>query len=196
MPWRSRQVTGSIPSKKTQKHCHSNGSVLLHSFPFSPCPRDSFFSCTSGNRGYSGTATFVRSDRALPFASEDGFTGCTYATGSQQAPGVMAPHEELAARFSVEELQELDAEGRVVVTDHGAFVLFNLYGPAITTNDSEAAAARFDFKLRFYAALQARWDELARRGRAVIVVGDLNICAAPLDTCEPKSVRRRACERQ
>ena len=108
----------------------------------------------------------------------------------------MAPHEELAARFSVEELQELDAEGRVVVTDHGAFVLFNLYGPAITTNDSEAAAARFDFKLRFYAALQARWDELARRGRAVIVVGDLNICAAPLDTCEPKSVRRRACEQQ
>ncbi|KAK2077000.1 hypothetical protein QBZ16_005228 [Prototheca wickerhamii] len=99
----------------------------------------------------------------------------------------MAPHEELAARFSVEELQELDAEGRAVVTDHGAFVLFNLYGPAITTSESEAAAARFDFKLRFYAALQARWDELARRGRAVIVVGDLNICAAPLDTCEPKS---------
>lgn len=24
--------------------------------------------------------------------------------------------------------QELDSEGRVVVTDHGAFVLFNLYG--------------------------------------------------------------------
>ena len=25
-------------------------------------------------------------------------------------------------------LQELDSEGRVTITDHGAFVLFNLYG--------------------------------------------------------------------
>ncbi len=51
-------------------------------------------------------------------------------------------------RFSQEELERLDAEGRVVITDHGAFVLVNVYGPAISSEES--AEERFDFKLRFY----------------------------------------------
>ncbi len=45
-------------------------------------------------------------------------------------------------------LQELDGEGRVVVTDHGAFVLFNVYGPALTSE--EALEERLAFKLKFY----------------------------------------------
>lgn len=51
-------------------------------------------------------------------------------------------------RFSQEELERLDAEGRVVITDHGAFVLVNVYGPAITSEES--AEERYAFKLRFY----------------------------------------------
>lgn len=51
-------------------------------------------------------------------------------------------------RFSQEELERLDAEGRVVITDHGAFVLINVYGPAITSEES--AEERYAFKLRFY----------------------------------------------
>ena len=35
-----------------------------------------------------------------------------------------------------------------MVTDHGAFVLFNVYGPAITNADT--ADERFAFKLRFF----------------------------------------------
>lgn len=40
----------------------------------------------------------------------------------------------------------IDSQGRCVITDHGAFVLFNCYGPAVTniTND------RFAFKMQFY----------------------------------------------
>lgn len=55
-------------------------------------------------------------------------------------------------RFSDAELKAFDAEGRCVVTDHGAFVLFNVYGPAITNADT--AEERFAFKLRFF---EARW---------------------------------------
>uniref|UniRef100_A0A1D1ZQM3 DNA-(apurinic or apyrimidinic site) endonuclease 2 n=1 Tax=Auxenochlorella protothecoides TaxID=3075 RepID=A0A1D1ZQM3_AUXPR len=147
---------------------------------------DAFFACTQKERGYSGTATYVRTGVALPFASEEGLTGCL-GRRAGDPEGLLAFHPELEGLgLMPEELQELDGEGRCVVTDHGAFVLFNLYGPAITSSDDEAAAARFAFKLRFYAALQARWDALARAGRAVLVVGDLNICAAPLDSCEPK----------
>lgn len=133
----------------------------------------------------------MRTGVALPFASEEGLTGCL-GRRAGDPEGLLAFHPELEGLgLMPEELQELDGEGRCVVTDHGAFVLFNLYGPAITSSDDEAAAARFAFKLRFYAALQARWDALARAGRAVLVVGDLNICAAPLDSCEPKVRRRR-----
>ena len=37
-----------------------------------------------------------------------------------------------------------------MVTDHGAFVLFNVYGPAIS--NEENAAERYAFKLDFYKA--------------------------------------------
>lgn len=51
-------------------------------------------------------------------------------------------------RFSQGELESLDSEGRVVITDHGAFVLVNVYGPAISTEES--AEERYAFKLQFY----------------------------------------------
>ena len=53
-------------------------------------------------------------------------------------------------RFSLAELEAFDSEGRCVVTDHGAFVLLNVYGPAITNADT--ADERFAFKLRFFEA--------------------------------------------
>lgn len=49
--------------------------------------RDSFFCCdTTRATGYSGTATYVRSGVALPFAAEEGFTGCApLAAGEHSA---------------------------------------------------------------------------------------------------------------
>ncbi len=35
-------------------------------------------------------------------------------------------------------------------------------------------------------ALQLRWEDFLQRGRAVVVVGDLNICPAPIDSCDPE----------
>jgi hypothetical protein len=47
-------------------------------------------------------------------------------------------------------LQELDSEGRCLITDHGSFILFNIYGPAITNEDT--APERMAFKIKFYKA--------------------------------------------
>lgn len=153
---------------------------------------DSFFTCdTTSSTGYSGTATYCRTHLTLPFASEEGFTGCAALAAAGQGNGAAAvaaavtPHPALVEHFSVEELTELDAEGRVLVTDHGAFVLFNLYGPAITSSDEERAEERLGFKMRFYQALELRWRHLRQQGRAVVAVGDWNICPAPIDTPEP-----------
>ncbi|KAL4419789.1 hypothetical protein ABPG75_006887 [Micractinium tetrahymenae] len=157
---------------------------------------DSFFCCdTTSSTGYSGTATYCRTEAALPCAAEEGFTGCaalaapgangTAAAAAAAAAGTACPHPALLAEFSVEELTELDAEGRVVVTDHGAFVLFNLYGPAITSEDDERAEQRSRFKHRFYKALELRWRDLLAQGRAVVAVGDFNITPAPIDCADP-----------
>lgn len=54
-------------------------------------------------------------------------------------------------------VQELDSEGRVVVTDHGAFVLFNCYGPALTSEDPDAWEQRLAYKLRFYQVGHLGW---------------------------------------
>lgn len=53
-------------------------------------------------------------------------------------------------RYSREEAELIDAEGRCVVSDHQAFILFNLYGPAISSEEN--AADRFAYKLQFYKA--------------------------------------------
>lgn len=52
--------------------------------------RDSFFCCdTTSSTGYSGTATYCRTEAALPFAAEEGFTGCAAlaAAGGQATTG-------------------------------------------------------------------------------------------------------------
>lgn len=168
---------------------------------------DSFFSCSSSSRGYSGTATFCRTNKTLPFAAELGFSGlldkddtfvkigtaprtdmndipsfpCTTTTSSFSSLSARKVHQELLRDFSIEELRNLDTEGRVIITDHSSFILFNIYAPAVTKEDPEQAKLRLAFKMRFYTALQRRWEALMAAGRAVIVVGDMNIAPAPLD---------------
>ena len=67
---------------------------------------------------------------------------CTWQT--------LNPHSvhDAPYRFTQEELLAIDLEGRCVITDHEAFVLFNLYGPAITSE--EIAAERFAYKMQLY----------------------------------------------
>ncbi len=151
-----------------------------------------------------------------------------------------------ACSYSREEVEAIDGEGRCVVTDHQAFIIFNIYGPAIS--NEENAAERYAYKLQFYKvcfyldlaksiglrsgqsrhtsltiacqhlvirvketlevrgkyreyrgierqlpslklftmqALEVRINALRKRGRRVILTGDLNISPDFIDSCEP-----------
>lgn len=70
-------------------------------------------------------------------------------------------------------LQALDAEGRCVMTDHGAFVLVNTYCPFNNPDDP----SRESFKHNWNVALSLRCEALAAAGRAVVLAGDLNAIA-------------------
>ncbi len=65
----------------------------------------------------------------------------------------VGPHSvhDAACRFTQEELLAIDLEGRCVITDHEAFILFNLYGPAITSEEN--AAERLAYKMRLYQVM-------------------------------------------
>lgn len=72
--------------------------------------------------------------------------------------------------LDMQQLQTLDSEGRALITDHGLFVLVNLYGPALTSE--ERAEERLGFKLNLYKVLfrlcnLIMFMELVLGGRAV-----------------------------
>ena len=69
---------------------------------------------------------------------------------------------------------ELDGEARCLLTDHGAFVLFNVYVP-------NSAGRRLPFKLRWLSALRAALQRALERGKRVILAGDLNLRHRPRD---------------
>ncbi len=122
--------------------------------------------------GYSGVVTFVReSSPWRPIAWFDGFSGVN--------DGKLSISPLLQSHFSRVELVELDSEARCIITDHFHFFLINCYFP----NDS--GEHRNQFRNSFYYAIQLRCLDLIREhGKAVIVIGDINIAYHPLDHCE------------
>ncbi|TVU10186.1 hypothetical protein EJB05_43697, partial [Eragrostis curvula] len=158
---------------------------------------EAFVSCNRSSKGrgsYSGVATFCRvssafssQEVALPVAAEEGFTGLQDYTKNSEIIGdfvlAMPVEDEGLGEITREDLLKVDNEGRCIITDHGHFVLFNLYGPAVVEDDEE----RVRFKLLFYKILQKRWEHLLSLGKRVFVVGDLNIAPASIDRCDAPS---------
>ncbi|KAI0675973.1 DNase I-like protein [Trametes maxima] len=149
---------------------------------------DSFFSFPANKGGYSGVAVYADSRTAAPLKAEEGLSG-----GLQPQPPLSVeerislsypyPHDivaypdengEVPATFDV-----LDAEGRGLVLDFGLFVLINVYCP------NETSEERLSFKMNYHLMLQERVRKLVEQERReVIVLGDINVCATPLDHCD------------
>jgi exodeoxyribonuclease-3 len=102
----------------------------------------------SSKKGYSGVVTFVK--RGLTLACAEGF---------QTNSGV--PHE-----------------GRIMMTDHGAFYLLNVYLPNVPSVD------RLNFKIGYCKEFEKLIERLQLRQKNIIIVGDLNITHKPIDGFE------------
>ncbi|KAH9990580.1 Endonuclease/exonuclease/phosphatase [Russula vinacea] len=147
----------------------------------------SFFSFPATKGGYSGVAVYTDTRTATPLKAEEGLSG-----GLQPKPP-LSPEERISTSYPVaheldlvpdadeqtpNDLLALDLEGRALVLDFGLFVLINLYCP------NEGSDARFPYKMNYHLMLQERVRGLIAAGREVVVVGDLNVCAAPIDHCD------------
>lgn len=151
---------------------------------------DGFFSFPTIKGGYSGTAVYTKSANIIPLKAEEGLSG-TLQSGLKppltieehvsssypEAVDIALMEDEVSNTHT--DLAELDKEGRALVLDFGLFVLFNLYCP------NETSDARLPYKMNFNLLLAERVRRLVEIDkREVIVTGDINICAAPIDHCD------------
>lgn len=159
-----------------------------------PDSYDSFFSFPVSKGGYSGVAVYTSSQTSLPLKAEEGLSGLI------QPRPPLSPHERISSTYpsahtislmpsnptsedpnpttqtKPTSLLPLDSEGRALVLDFDLFVLINLYCP------NETSDARLPFKLNYHRMLEERVRILVEKeGREVIVVGDMNVCADPID---------------
>lgn len=77
-----------------------------------------------------------------------------------------------------------DCEGRVMMTDHGSFVLFNVYFP-----NSGHGNERLQYKMDFYHWFERLLDSYLEKGRKIIVAGDVNTTHHEVDIWCPEKLR-------
>lgn len=75
---------------------------------------------------------------------------------------------------------EYDNEGRVVITEHPHFRLYNIYFP-----NGGRSPERHNFKQNFLYDLSAHLKPAIDAGKPIIVVGDYNIAHKPIDIHDP-----------
>jgi len=109
-----------------------------------------------------------------PSPPRGGGTGPGVGAGGGAPAALAAPDDEHRPRPAYA------YEGRSLETDHGAFVLLNLYAPNAGDRERDGGA-RAALKTAFLTAVRGRVDALLAAGRQVIVVGDFNVAATPDD---------------
>ncbi|PFH47647.1 hypothetical protein AMATHDRAFT_151641 [Amanita thiersii Skay4041] len=156
-----------------------------------PSSYHSFFSFPSRKTGYSGVAIYTRAESVAALKAEEGLTGFLQPkpplTDAERVsndvtypPYLLEEHDPRDEGLELD-LLTLDSEGRAVIVDFGLFVLINVYCP----NDGVGTEERDKFKMDYHRLLELRVRGLIEKeGREVIVVGDINSCAAVIDHCE------------
>ncbi|KAF2265308.1 DNase I-like protein [Lojkania enalia] len=152
---------------------------------------DCYFSLPKHKKGYSGVGIYTRQAVCTPIRAEEGLLGVL------TPPGSSTPYRDLPedtciggypTSFQVAELgvdpAVLDAEGRCVVLEFPAFVLFGVYSPA------NSNGLRDDFRYGFICALDTRIRNLEKMGKRVIVTGDLNVSREEIDTARAEENMR------
>lgn len=77
-------------------------------------------------------------------------------------------------------LHEYDSEGRIIISDHEKFLLYNIYFP-----NGGSGEDRHNYKQKFLKDLNEHLRGVIAGGREVIVVGDYNVARTDIDVFDP-----------
>ena len=145
---------------------------------------DSFFSVHRPAKGIHGTAIFTKRSVTVPLKAEEGLSSTLIPPTTTERIGGYPSIADID--LTLDEMKNLDLEGRTTVCDFGMFVLINLYCPCPTGEDQ-----RTIYKDQFDMMIDERVRSLIRSGRQVIVVGDLNISHSGLNSDEEDRKNQR-----
>ncbi|MFH0941501.1 MAG: exodeoxyribonuclease III [Chloroflexota bacterium] len=76
----------------------------------------------------------------------------------------------------------LDAEGRIILTEHPQFTLLNVYFP-----NGKKDSRRLRYKMDFYREFLIYADALKDRGEKLVICGDVNTAHREIDLARPKA---------
>lgn len=154
---------------------------------------DAYFSLPKHKKGYSGVGIYTRNATCAPLRAEEGLLG-VLPSAEGGVPYCELPEDKSiggypstlqVAHMGVDPAM-LDAEGRCVVIEFPAFVLFGVYSPA------NSNGLRDDFRHGFILALDCRIRNLIKAGKRVVLVGDLNVSRDEQDTASAAEDCRKA----
>lgn len=78
--------------------------------------------------------------------------------------------------------ERFDCEGRVLIHEFDDFDLYNIYFPNGTSRDE-----RLQYKMDFYDSILKHWKKRLKKGRSLIVAGDVNTAHREIDLARPKA---------
>ncbi len=110
---------------------------------------------------------------------------------SAEKPGysgvaIFSKREPLDVRYGTGK-KDIDREGRVLLAEFANYSVVSAYFP-----NSQRDHARLDYKLYFCDEILKFCEKEKRRGKSLILCGDLNIAHQEIDLKNPKSNRKNA----
>jgi exodeoxyribonuclease-3 len=78
-------------------------------------------------------------------------------------------------------IETFDAEGRFLELDYGDFILMNVYFP-----NGKSGSERLQFKMDFYDAFLDYVEDLRKRQKRIMFLGDVNTAHNEIDLARPK----------
>ncbi|KAF3004147.1 Class II abasic (AP) endonuclease [Curvularia kusanoi] len=146
---------------------------------------DCFFSLPKHKKGYSGVGIYTRQSVCAPIRAEEGLLGVLCPPGSSIPYREQPESDSIGGYPSLSRIEALgvdpaalDAEGRCLVLEFPAFVLFGVYSPA------NSNGLRDEFRYGFLDMLDTRIRNLTKMGKNVILTGDLNVSRDLIDTAK------------
>jgi exodeoxyribonuclease-3 len=106
-----------------------------------------------------------------------------WSSGEKKGYSGVAIYTKKAPKTVAEVLgvKEYDTEGRTLIADYEDFVLFNIYYP-----NGGQGNKRVPFKMKFYDVFLDVAEKMRKKGRKIIVTGDVNTAHTEIDLARPK----------
>jgi exodeoxyribonuclease-3 len=111
---------------------------------------------------------------------------CAWHSAARAGYSGVATFSLVRPQFVTKGVRFERGEGRVIVTEHGGFTLYNVYFPNGRQRDDGPDPERIAFKLEFYELLLEQVEEERGEGKHLIVAGDWNTAHKEIDLARPK----------